>query len=97
MLKDFYPSISADAMRKCAIDYQWFTSATNAQYSEWLDMAGWRHKITPAWLYKVAKMAVEHSNMKKLGYEGEDKENIINNFSAILLNYASIDYTCDYH
>lgn len=92
MLKDFYPSIDADAMRKCAIDYQWFTCSGNEQYSKWLNMAGYGRKVTPAWLYKVAQMAVQYSDMAKLGYIGADTEDIIDNFSAILLNYTTIKY-----
>ena len=97
MLKDFYPSIDAEAMRKCAIDYQWFTCGNNEQYSKWLNMAGWGHKVTPAWLYKVAKMAMQYSNMEKLGYIGEDEEDIIDSFSAILLTYTSIRYSRQYN
>lgn len=97
MLKDFYPIIDAETMRKCAIDYQWFTCGNNEQYSKWLNMAGWGHKVTPAWLYKAAKMAMQYSNMEKLGYIGEDEEDIIDNFSAILLTYTSIRYSRQYN
>ena len=96
MLKNFYPSIDADYMRQCAISNNWFTCGNNEQYSKWLNMAGYGHKITPAWLYKAAAMAVQYSDMETLGYSGEDKEDIIDNFSAILLSYASIKYSRQY-
>lgn len=96
MLKNFYPSIDADYMRQCAITYNWFTCGDNEEYSAWLNMAAHGHKVTPAWLYKAAKMAMQYSDMKELGYSGEDEEDIIDNFSAILLSYASIKYSRQY-
>lgn len=92
MLKDFYPSIDEDFMRQCAITYQWFTRGTNEQYNKWLNMGGYGHKVTPAWLYKAAKMAMQYSDMEALGYSGEDEEDIIDNFSAILLSYTNVRY-----
>ena len=74
MLNNFYPSIDADYMRSCAISNNWFTCGNNEQYSKWLNMAGYGHKVTSAWLYKAAAMAVQYSDMEKLGYSGEDKE-----------------------
>lgn len=96
MLNNFYQSIDADYMRSCAISNNWFTCGNNEQYSNWLNMAGYGHKVTPAWLYKAAKMAMQYSDMEALGYIGEDEEDIIDNFSAILLSYASIKYSRQY-
>ena len=96
MLNNFYPSIDADYMRSCAISNNWFTCGNNEQYSAWLNMAGHGHKVTPAWLYKAAKMAMRYSDLEELGYSGEDEEDIVDNFSAILLSYASIKYSRQY-
>lgn len=92
MLKNFYPSIDADYMRQCAITYNWFTCGDNEEYGAWLNMAGYGHKVTPAWLYKAAKMAMQYSDLEELGYSGEDEENIVDNFSAILLSYATVKF-----
>lgn len=98
MLKDLYIYITAEEMRQCAIDLGWWTSGTNAQYSKWLDMAGYGHKITTAWLRKVAMMAMDNSNLDSLGYEAsEDKERIIDSFSAALLEYTHIGYRTNYY
>lgn len=94
MLKNFYPVIDSQEMRRCAIDYQWFTCGDNEDYEKWLDLGGWEgHKVTPAWLYKAARMAMNYSDLEELGYIGEDSEDIIDNFSAILLNYSTIKYS----
>lgn len=92
MLKNFYPIIDAQQMRKCAIDYQWFDCGDNKDFEKWLSLGGWiGHRVTPAWLYKAAKMAMDYTDLS--GYLGEDKESIIENFSAILLGYAKIRYS----
>lgn len=93
MLKNFYPSIDADYMRQCAITYNWFTRGDNEEYIAWLNMAAHGHKVTPAWLYKAAKMAMQYSDLETLGYSDEDEEYVVDNFSAILLSYASIKYS----
>lgn len=93
MLNNFYPSIDADYMRSCAISNNWFTRGNNEQYDKWLNMAGHGHKVTPAWLYKAAAMAMQYSDLEALGYIDEDEEDVVNNFSAILLSYASIKYS----
>ena len=93
MLKNFYPSIDADYMRQCAITHNWFTRGDNEEYSAWLNMAGYGHKVTPSWLYKAAKMAMRYSDLEELGYIDEDEEDIVDNFSAILLSYATVKYS----
>lgn len=92
MLTNYYLSLDMEDMRECAIENHWFTKGNNEQYDKWLNMAGWRHKVTPVWLHKVATMAVNHSDLEMLGYANDDKESIVDNFTALLLKWVTIRY-----
>lgn len=94
MIKNVYPHIDMYQMRRCAIGSNWFTCGDCEQYNKWLSMGGHGHKITPTWLYKVAKMAVEYSDLEELGYSlDDDMEGILDNFAARLLMYADVHYS----